>query len=117
MALLEWNIKGLKGAKTKRDVLTVMNKFRIEIIGLLESRVRRRNQSKVMREFERQWSGCLNFVVWEEEVANSIWVLWNPQIWIVDIQVIHKQLIHGCFRNCGGLELLVTFVYVRGTEV
>lgn len=52
MALFKWSICRLNGAKAKREVLTIMAKFRLEIVGQLESRVKRKNQSKVMR--------CLN---------------------------------------------------------
>lgn len=116
MALLTWNIRGLSGARTKREILTVMTKYRLEIVGLLESRVRRRNHGKLMKSFEKGWQGFCNTLAWEETVGDSIWVLWNPQLWPADILVVHKQLIHALLTNSGGLELLITFIHGRGAE-
>lgn len=60
MVLIVWNVCGLSGGKTKKDVLTLMTRFRSEIVGLLESKVCRRNQSKVMRSFEKSQVGISN---------------------------------------------------------
>lgn len=94
-----------------------MVKYQLEIVGLMESRVRRRNQGKVMRAFEKQWRGHLNTQAGGEAKGDSIWALWNPQLWEADILVMHKKLLHIMFRNWRRWVTTVTFVYIRGTEV
>lgn len=75
MVLLMWNIRGLNGSKKRHESLTIMASVRHEIVGLMETQVRRRNQMKVMRSFIKSWEGLSNFENWEIDKGNSIWVL------------------------------------------
>lgn len=82
MTLLSWNIRRLNGRKMKQEVVTLMCKFQLEIVGLLESQVRRKNYGKVIKSFEHDWKCVTNSVAWEVGDADSIWILWNPRLWI-----------------------------------
>lgn len=48
-----WNIRGFNGGKKRAEVLSLMIRKRFELVGLLKTKVRSRNQQKVMRMFER----------------------------------------------------------------
>lgn len=41
--------------------------------------------------------------------------LWNPLLWKAILILITQHLIHMEFENLGGLVILVTFAYCRGT--
>lgn len=62
----------------------MMYKFLLETVGLLETKMRKK-QDKIWKSFDR---GC-----GKKNVRDSIWILWNPRIWNVEILLIHKQLI------------------------
>lgn len=42
MVLFVWNVRELNGGKKRKVVLTLMEKFGLENVGLLDTRVRRR---------------------------------------------------------------------------
>lgn len=115
MVLLAWNIRGLNGSRCRREILLVMAKFRLEIVGLMEIRVCRRNQNRVMKIFSKLFARVSNSWAWESKTGISIWVLWNPSIWNTKILIVHKQFIHIRFCNNGGLVMVVTYVYGRIT--
>lgn len=77
MALFVWNVCGLKGGKTRREALTLMAKFHLEIVGFFKTLVRKKNFNKVIKGFEKNWNGVSNSSTWDEETRDSILVMWN----------------------------------------
>lgn len=49
MALLQWNVHGFSGVGRKRELLQLVNKYMIKIIGLMETKIRRTNQGKTKK--------------------------------------------------------------------
>lgn len=61
MALLQWNVHGFSGVGRKRELLQLVNKYMIKIIGLMETKIRRTNQGKTKKKiFERVWETISN---------------------------------------------------------
>lgn len=81
MVLPMWNVRGFNGSKIKRELLTLMAKKNLDIVGLLVIRVRRKNQAKVLKMFDCEWQGILNINEWELDKRDSIRVMWDSYIW------------------------------------
>lgn len=75
MALMVWNIRGFNRKARKVEVLSLINKFDMEKIGILEMKIRRRNQMKVKECFGGHWSTTLNTAECSPKGGDSIWIL------------------------------------------
>lgn len=80
MVLFMWNVRGFNGIKIRREVHTLMVKMHVEIMRILESKVKKRNQAKDTKLFEDRWANITNVKAWEATKVNFIWVMWNPTL-------------------------------------
>lgn len=70
-------------------------------------------EKKIKEFLHLQWHSASNLVECDSRGGDLIWVIWNPQLWSVDILRIHKQFNHLQFTNSGGYTLYATFVYAK----
>lgn len=61
-----------------------LHKFNVEITSILETKIRRRNQRKTDEFFDQTWGCISNVAKCDTKRGDSIWILWNPQIWIAN---------------------------------
>lgn len=53
----------------------------------------------------------------DNEKGDTIWLGWDHSVWIGNLTSISKQVIHGEFRNLGGLEIHITIVFGKNWQV
>ncbi|GAV83750.1 LOW QUALITY PROTEIN: Exo_endo_phos domain-containing protein/DUF4283 domain-containing protein/UBN2 domain-containing protein, partial [Cephalotus follicularis] len=89
--------------KTKSLIL----KYNIAFLGILEMRVRAANTDKVARKIGRGWRVAKNH---SQSLLGRIWILWNPSVLQFTVEHISHQAIHGkmIFQEA---EVYVSVVY------
>ncbi|GAV93114.1 Exo_endo_phos domain-containing protein, partial [Cephalotus follicularis] len=87
-----WNIRGLNDSTKQREVKSLILKYNVALLGILETRVRAANKEKVARSFGRGWRVATNH---SQSLLGRIWILWNPSIVKFTVEHISHQAIHG----------------------
>ncbi|XP_074290319.1 uncharacterized protein LOC141617049 [Silene latifolia] len=91
------------------DIRRFLHLNKLELFGLIETRVKNNKWKKVSNFISESWSVCTNH---QSHKGGRIWVLWNPQVLTLDIQHISAQTIHTKITDRGrNLTYWVTFVY------
>ncbi|KAL9242124.1 hypothetical protein vseg_016156 [Gypsophila vaccaria] len=104
-----WNVCGLNSLTKQKEINWFHRNNKVELFGLLETRVRSINMNKVLANFDMKWSICTNY---SHHLGGRIWLLWNHLIFQVlcletEIQAIHAK----CQLNSDGRVVWLTMVY------
>ncbi|XP_074305552.1 uncharacterized protein LOC141640770 [Silene latifolia] len=104
-----WNIRGLNKINKQMDIRRFLHLNKLDIFGLIETRVKHNKWMKVSNFISGSWSVCTNH---QSHKGGRIWVLWNPQALTLDVQHISTQTVHTRVTDRGrNLTYWVTFVY------
>ncbi|KAK4383840.1 hypothetical protein Sango_3114400, partial [Sesamum angolense] len=108
-----WNVRGLNRRDHQVAVKELVNEFRLNSLGLLETRVSAVNVLRVQTVLPR-WSWFTDYDV----PGNRIWIAWDDQLLDVDVLNLDVQFIH-CRINirCAHLSVLATVVYGANDNV
>lgn len=89
--LAVWNVRGLNKRDHQNAVRELITEFKLELIGLVETRVRATNVESVQRCIKNNWSWFTDYV---SGPGNRLWLGWNDEE--VDVQVLdtHQQYLH-----------------------
>ncbi|KAL9227927.1 hypothetical protein vseg_003561 [Gypsophila vaccaria] len=79
-----WNVRGMNSLAKQKEIKWFMQNNKVELFGLLETRVRRSNLNKVLANMDTKWSICTNYF---QHPGGRIWMLWNPMV----IQVLSLE--------------------------
>ena len=92
-----------------------MKKHKVEIMGILETKLKRQNSKDVVKHKFRRWATFDNF---HNHQAGRILVLWNPAKVRLDVVYCSTQVIH-CHATCliPGAEFYLSFIYGFNTVV
>lgn len=104
-----WNVRGLNSLTKHNDVKSFLNHYNIGLFGLLETRVKARNFSKVFPRIFHGWSVVTNYLYHN---GGRIWLIWLPSVFVVnvcsyDAHFIHYEVLHRAY----GKSFDVTVVY------
>ncbi|KAK4384113.1 hypothetical protein Sango_3090600 [Sesamum angolense] len=102
-----WNVRGLNRRDHQVAVKELVNEFRLNFLGLLETRVSAVNVLRVQT-FLPQWSWFTDYNM----PGNRIWIAWDDELLDVDVLNLDVQFIH-CRINirCAHMSVLATVVY------
>ncbi|KAK4384183.1 hypothetical protein Sango_3083600 [Sesamum angolense] len=108
-----WNVRGLNRRDHQVAVKGLVNEFRLNFLGLLETRVSAVNVLRVQTVLPR-WSWFTDYDV----PGNRIWIAWDDELLDVDVLNLDVQFIH-CRINirCAHLSVLATIVYGANDNV
>ncbi|XP_074277741.1 uncharacterized protein LOC141601364 [Silene latifolia] len=100
-----WNVRGLNKWNKKGDIRRFLHINKVSLFGLVETRVKIKNNDRIQARFSSPWK-----VIDNSEVKDSgrIWLLWDSSQIMVscirkDLQVIHAQvtnLVNGFDWTC-----------------
>lgn len=85
-----WNIRGLNSLNKQQDIKWFLHNNKIELFGLLETRIRSRNWNKFRNNLGSSWSICSNNSLHK---GGRIWCIWNPLVIEVDVVMMNIQSI------------------------
>ena len=109
MIIASWNIRGLTAPAKQMRVRDFMVQKKVDIMGILECKIKQESLDFLMRSSFAGWSQCNNF---GEHPASRILILWRPGP--VEIEVVNclSQLIHLRITcKVTSRVFLVTYVY------
>lgn len=108
MNLCTWNVRGLNKPHKQKEFRHFLRKYKVDVIGCLETRVKERKDARIMNQVARDWSACCNY---NAHPNGRIWLLWknnvNVQILVIDDQFIHCEI----HENNSKFKAMVTVVY------
>ncbi|KAK9741399.1 hypothetical protein RND81_03G102500 [Saponaria officinalis] len=103
-----WNVRGLNVPLRQHEIKSFLSENKVVVAGLLETRVKKANSSRIMNKFFRYQ--C--FGNYSAHYNGRIWILWQESLVDLEVIEVHAQLVH-CkvlFRqtNC---SVFITFIY------
>ncbi|XP_074306376.1 uncharacterized protein LOC141641620 [Silene latifolia] len=92
-----WNIRGMNKLLKQSEVISVFNKSRLDIMGIVETRIRNKNALSIQRRKFKQFFILDNY---SSHLNGRIWIIWkdsslNVQVLNTSSQWIHLSLTHG----------------------
>ncbi|KAK9689919.1 hypothetical protein RND81_09G090900 [Saponaria officinalis] len=104
-----WNVRGLNSLTKQKEIMWFLHKNKVDLFGLLETKIRSTNINKFAGVIGNNWSFCTNHSC---HVGGRIWILWNPLMFqllhiVVDAQVIHARV----KLLCGNVDFWLSMVY------
>ncbi|XP_074288440.1 uncharacterized protein LOC141613594 [Silene latifolia] len=106
--IISWNIRGFNDPINQQEVRGYLSTNKIEVFGLLETRVKYNNSAAISKRFA-SFSIINNY---SHHYNGRIWVFLNPSIVTVISSKVHDQLIHlEMLHHISNKVVNVTFVY------
>ena len=104
-----WNIRGLNDPLKQVEVKKLIFENHLDILGIVETRVRNINKEAIRRNVFRNWAFFANY---DSHPLGRIWVGWNTATLTVNIvshmdQVIHCEVVH----NDSRIRAIISFIY------
>ncbi|XP_074293081.1 uncharacterized protein LOC141619991 [Silene latifolia] len=90
MIISIWNIRGFNKPIKHSAVLNFHRENKVDILGVLETRVKSNKARKVLRTSFNRYSAYCNY---NKHNNGRIWLLWNPMTTKVDILEEHAQVV------------------------
>ncbi|KAL0295646.1 UNVERIFIED_CONTAM: hypothetical protein Scaly_3095000 [Sesamum calycinum] len=102
-----WNVRGLNRRDHQVAVKELVAEFRLQFLGLLETRVSAINVSRIQT-FLPRWSWFTDY----DGPGNRIWIAWDDELLDVHVLDLDIQFIHCRITiRCAHLSVLATVVY------
>ena len=98
-----WNIRGLNQPQKQREIVKLIQEFKIDVFGIIETKVRISNQDKINSNMIPHWNYVTNCQV---DSIGRIWVGSNPDRIKLTVLLNTSQLIHVLVENS---ELSISF--------
>ncbi|KAL2231099.1 UNVERIFIED_CONTAM: hypothetical protein Sindi_1704300 [Sesamum indicum] len=103
-----WNVRGLNKRDHQLAVKDIVAEFRLQFLGLLETRVRTNNVSHIQAFLSPQWKWFVDYGL----TGNRVWIAWDDNFIDVDVIECGTQFIH-CHVNILALQesIVITVIY------
>ncbi|XP_021859027.2 uncharacterized protein [Spinacia oleracea] len=109
MIICAWNVRGLNDPNKTRALKSFLSVNKVDVIAVLETRVKENNNSKIQQKLGGGWSWHCNSAC---NPRGRIWVGWKNVNATVNILLTHEQLVHGELVDSKGVSVcFITFVY------
>ncbi|GAV92450.1 Exo_endo_phos domain-containing protein/DUF4283 domain-containing protein [Cephalotus follicularis] len=103
-----WNVRGLNDSCKQLEIRNFVRQYDIAILGLLESRVRTVNKTKVARGLLKGWDSATNHHL---SLLGRIWIIWDPARVRFKFLSNSFQAIHGLLSFNDNSEVFISFIY------
>ncbi|XP_074314006.1 uncharacterized protein LOC141649210 [Silene latifolia] len=91
MKLSTWNIRGGNDPRKQQEVLDFLHTTRVDILGVLETRVKEKNSKAILASQFHAYKVLTNY---KYHINGRIWLLWKPATVTITPLIIHAQFIH-----------------------
>ena len=106
-----WNVRGLNKRDHQLAVKDIVAEFRLQFLGLLETRVRINNVSHIQAFLLPQWKWFVDY----GSSGNRIWIAWDENFIDVDVVECGTQFIH-CHVNIRALHESIAITVIYGAN-
>ncbi|KAL2251960.1 UNVERIFIED_CONTAM: hypothetical protein Sindi_2318300 [Sesamum indicum] len=108
-----WNVRGLNKRDHQLAVRDIVAEFRLQFLGLLETRVRFNNAAQIQSFLLPHWKWYMDY----GSSGNQVWIAWDDNFIDVNVVECGMQFIH-CLVTIRAIhELVVITVAYGATEV
>ena len=108
-----WNIRGLNNPSKQHEIVKFVLSNHIDVLGIIESKVRIPNQVKIQRSFLPSWKFVTNSL---PNSVDRIWVGWNPDNVNLHVTINTQQMIHATITSIDlSIQLDASFIYGYNT--
>ncbi|XP_074298283.1 uncharacterized protein LOC141629131 [Silene latifolia] len=109
MIIATWNIRGFNKAIKHSEVSHFLRENKVDMLGLLETRVKENRAQKILKRNFRTYKAFCNY---NKHHNGRIWILWNPATTKVDILEEHSQVVHcKVLHHATGRNFYCSIVY------
>ncbi|XP_074299600.1 uncharacterized protein LOC141630734 [Silene latifolia] len=109
MKIASWNIRGGNDPLKQQEALDFLKSHRIDVFGLLETRVKEKNALKIIRTIFKDYKLVNNY---KEHSNGRIWLIWKPSSVTVTPLLYNSQFIHcEALHHATGHRFHVTMIY------
>lgn len=106
--ILSWNIRGFNSPLKQSELKTMIAKYKIDVMGVMETRIREENMSEVWGKLNlSNWNLVHNYGMNDQ---GRIWVLYDTSLICLRVLEVHVQFIH-CMITKGNHSFYWTCVY------
>ncbi|XP_074283610.1 uncharacterized protein LOC141608150 [Silene latifolia] len=91
MIFSSWNIRGLNKLVKQIEVNKFLTQNKLDILGILETRVKETKSHRILRNKFRGYSSFCNY---SKHYNGRIWLVWNPSTTRVNVLQVHAQVLH-----------------------
>ncbi|KAL2252957.1 UNVERIFIED_CONTAM: hypothetical protein Sindi_0090400, partial [Sesamum indicum] len=106
-----WNVCGLNKRDHQLAVKDIVAEFRLQFLGLLETRVRTNNVSHIQASLLPQWKWFVDYGL----TGNRVWIAWDDNFIDVDVIECRTQFIH-CHVNIRALQESIAITVIYGAN-
>ncbi|XP_074318568.1 uncharacterized protein LOC141655383 [Silene latifolia] len=104
-----WNVRRLNSLNKQKEIKWFLHNNNVGLFGLVETRVKSINWLKVRNNICSSWTICTNYSFHK---GGRVWLMWNPQVFDVDVFDITSQTIHSFVQDkINGRKFWFTVVY------
>lgn len=111
--IIGWNVRGLNSGTRVADLKKVIEENKAGLVGLMETRVKAKNVSRIMHNLPAQCKVANNY---DHSRKGLLWVLWNENFWLFFVSHLSDQEITGQCQNSWGFSFHISFVYGFNSE-
>ncbi|KAH0773615.1 hypothetical protein KY290_010752 [Solanum tuberosum] len=86
MIISTWNIRGLNQTLNKKELRLFMKKNKVDVIGVVETRVKVHKTGNILQKMVIDWKHCLKYPM---SYNGRVWLLWKDHIQI-HVLVVHE---------------------------
>lgn len=104
MKIITRNIRGLNDLSKQREIRSLVKRFHIQLLCIVETRVKREKSMKIQGDILPGWGFVSNY---EYHQNGRIWICWDPKVLKVDI--ISKSMQEISCKNEAVNENMVWF--------
>ena len=89
--LCTWNVRGLNDPQKAREIKKFIEINKLQMVGLVETKVRPHNSGKVQKRLKKGWHWINNNAA---SSRGRIWIGWNPvEVMVLGVQAWSKLFI------------------------
>lgn len=104
-----WNVRGLNWPNKQVDVQLFLHANKVGLVGLLETKAKKKNVDKVAAHVFLGWRWINKF---SQASKGRLWVAWKPSNYNVKLLDLSDQFIHcQALRMSTKEQFYITFVY------
>ncbi|GMI83892.1 hypothetical protein HRI_002058500 [Hibiscus trionum] len=111
MTLFTWNVRGFNDPLKRKSVLKVVNSYKVDILCLLETRVKEGNAVDIVNSHFQGWELFNNY---EHAVNGRVWIL-SRGCWSVRMVSSSAQFIM-CLVSNGVVEFYLSVIYASNSR-
>ncbi|KAL2225355.1 UNVERIFIED_CONTAM: hypothetical protein Sindi_3049900 [Sesamum indicum] len=106
-----WNVRGLNKRDHQLAVKDIVAEFKLQFLGLLETRVRINNVSHIQAFLLPQWKWFVDY----GSFGNRVWIAWDENFIDVDVVECGTQFIH-CHVHIHALHESIAITVIYGAN-